>query len=62
MAAEAVWQRGELLVLPMARLVAAWPDRMAGWIDDPTRWAVPLEMLLSAAVLGTLVVAVRSRR
>ena len=61
-AAEAVWQRGELLVLPMARLVAAWPDRMAGWIDDPTRWAVPLEMLLSAAVLGTLVVAVRSRR
>jgi hypothetical protein len=51
--AEGLYQRGELIIFPVARLIISWPARMANWVNDPWRGATPLEILLS---LGTLLV------
>ncbi|MBT3248929.1 MAG: hypothetical protein HN361_08780 [Actinobacteria bacterium] len=51
--AEGLYQRGELIIFPVARLIISWPARMANWANDPWRGATPLEILLS---LGTLLV------
>jgi len=48
-----LYQRGELIIFPVARLIISWPARMANWVNDPWRGATPLEILLS---LGTLLV------
>lgn len=57
--AEGAGHQGELVVLPVARLARDWPARMAGWTDDPGRWAVPLELLVTVAAVTTLALLVR---
>ncbi len=57
--AEGAGHRGELVVLPIVRLLAGWPDRMAGWVDDPGRWAVPLEVALTVVAVATVALLVR---
>ena len=47
---EAVLYQGDLLVLPIARTIAATPERIAHWFTDPTRWPVLWEILLAAIV------------
>ncbi len=49
--AEGLVHRGDLLVIPVGRLIGDWPARIGNWIDDPVRWATPLEALLTIAVL-----------
>ncbi|MEE2768058.1 MAG: cytochrome c biogenesis protein CcdA [Actinomycetota bacterium] len=50
-ATEGFGYQGDLLVLPVTRVVGGWPSRGVRWFDDPTRWAVPLEVLLTSAVI-----------
>jgi len=45
--AEGLFHRGDLVVLPVGRLVGGWPARMLNWVDTPWRWATPLELLLT---------------
>lgn len=45
--AEGLSHRGDLVVLPVGRLVGGWPARMLNWVDTPWRWATPLELLLT---------------
>ena len=52
---EGLSHRGDLVVVPTLRIVAGWPDRVSGWFDNPSRWAVPLEVLLTATVLLAVV-------
>ncbi len=59
--AEVAVHRGELVVLPVARVVLAWPARMANWVAEPARWAVPLEVLLTAAALLTVATSAWAR-
>lgn len=49
--AEGLIHRGELVVVPIGRLIGGWPDRVRNWIDEPWRWASPLEILLTATIL-----------
>jgi len=64
--AEGIVHRGDLVVVPVGRLVADWPARIGNWLDDPWRWATPLEALLTVAVVltayGTVRGAVDGRR
>ncbi|MEE2958529.1 MAG: cytochrome c biogenesis protein CcdA [Actinomycetota bacterium] len=49
--AEGIVHRGDLVVVPIGRLVGDWPARIGNWLDEPWRWATPLEVLLTVAVL-----------
>jgi len=64
--AEGVVHRGDLVVVPIGRLVGDWPARIGNWLDEPWRWATPLEVLLTVAVLllvyGTVRGTVAGRR
>ena len=51
---------GEFLVLPLARFIAGWPDRIGNWFSDPVRAGVPLEMLV--VVLAAWIVRRRVSR
>ena len=51
---ELLGYQGNLIFLPLLRLFFKWPDRISGWFDDPIRWAVPLEVLLTITFLLTL--------
>ena len=46
----AVVRRGDLVVVPVGRLVADWPARVTNWVDQPWRWATPLELLVTLAM------------
>ncbi|MDG2428632.1 MAG: cytochrome c biogenesis protein CcdA [Acidimicrobiales bacterium] len=48
---EGLIHRGDLLVLPVGRLISNWPGRVGGWFDNPGRWATPLEALLTITFL-----------
>jgi len=51
--AEGLVHGGDLVVLPVGRLAVTWPARVGNWVDQPWRWATPLEAL--ATVLVALV-------
>ena len=51
--AEGLVHGGNLVVLPVGRLAVTWPARVGNWVDQPWRWATPLEAL--ATVLVALV-------
>jgi len=57
--AEGLVHRGDLVVIPVGRLIGDWPGRIGNWIDDPVRWATPLEALLTIAVLLVVWASVR---
>ncbi|MEZ5168260.1 MAG: cytochrome c biogenesis CcdA family protein [Acidimicrobiales bacterium] len=42
------YNRGEFVLLPVARFVIGWPARIAHWFTDPLRFGVPLEMVFVA--------------
>ncbi len=42
----------DFVALPLWRFVSGWPERVGHWFTDPSRWGVPLEILLAAMVLG----------
>jgi len=48
--AEGLFHRGDLVVVPVGRLVADWPARVTNWVDQPWRWATPLELLVTLAM------------
>ena len=48
--AEGLFHRGDLVVVPVGRLVAYWPARVTNWVDQPWRWATPLELLVTLAM------------
>ena len=52
--AEGLVHRGDLMVIPVGRLIGDWPARIGNWTDDPLRWATPLEALLTVAVALTI--------
>ena len=52
--AEGLIHRGDLMVIPVGRLIGDWPARIGNWTDDPLRWATPLEALLTVAVALTI--------
>ena len=45
------FNRGEFILLPLARLVAGWPARIGHWFTDPARWGVPIEVAVTALVV-----------
>ena len=47
---EAIQFQGDLLVLPIARTIAAIPERVGHWFTDPGRWPVLWELLLAVIV------------
>ena len=47
---EAIQYQGDLLVLPIARTIAAIPERVGNWFTDPGRWPVLWEVLLAVIV------------
>ena len=57
--AEGLVHRGDLVVVPVGRLVGDWPNRIGRWFNDPWRWATPLEALLTIAALLIAYGAVR---
>ena len=59
---EAVTYQGDLLILPIARTVAATPERVGNWFTDPGRWPVFWEVLLAAIVGIALWIRLRRRR
>nr|MCS5677115.1 hypothetical protein [Acidimicrobiales bacterium] len=65
--AEGLFHGGDLVVLPVGRLVVTWPVRVGNWVDQPWRWATPLEAVATALVALVAYgvvrgVMVRSRR
>ncbi|WP_420620849.1 cytochrome c biogenesis CcdA family protein [Candidatus Poriferisocius sp.] len=56
---EAIQYQGDLLVLPIARTIAAIPERVGNWFTDPGRWPVLWEVLL--AVIVGIVLWIRFR-
>ena len=48
--AEGLVHGGDLVVLPVGRLAVTWPARVGNWVDQPWRWATPLEALATALV------------
>ncbi len=44
---EGIIYKGEMLVFPLFRLFINWPSRMSNWLDEPTRWATPLEVFFT---------------
>ena len=54
---EGLGHRGGLVVVPTLRGIAGWPDRISEWFGAPIRWAVPLEIFLTATVLLILVLS-----
>ncbi len=48
---EGLVHRGDLVVVPVSRLVGDWPGRIGNWIDHPVRWATPLEAVVTIVVL-----------
>ncbi len=59
---EAILYRGNLLVLPIMRTVAAIPERMGNWFTDPGRWPVFWEVLAAVIVATVLWVRLKPRR
>ena len=59
--AEGIVHRGDLVVVPIGRLVGDWPARIGNWLDEPWRWATPLEVLLTVAVLLLVYGTVRAQ-
>ncbi|MBH99173.1 MAG: hypothetical protein CL467_01035 [Acidimicrobiaceae bacterium] len=47
---EGLFHRGDLVVIPVGRLLLDWPARIGNWFSDPWRWATPLEVVLTLAV------------
>ncbi len=58
-ATEGIIHRGDLLVVPVARLIGDWPARISRWFDDPVRWATPLEVLITMTVLLVAFASIR---
>jgi len=50
-AGEGLIYKGEMLTLPLYRLLLHWPSRMSNWLTDPSRWATPLEIFLTLFIL-----------
>ena len=48
--AEGLFQRGNLVVVPVGRLLLDWPARVSNWVDRPWRWATPLELVVTLVV------------
>ena len=48
---EGLIYRGEMLALPLYKLLLNWPSRMSNWLTDPSRWATPLEIFLTLFIL-----------
>ena len=44
---EGIIYKGEMLVFPLFRLFINWPSRISNWLDEPTRWATPLEVFFT---------------
>ena len=57
---EGIMYRGELALFPVVRVAIAWPARISHWLSDPARWAVPLEVLVTATVLVILLTWTRA--
>ncbi len=57
---EGFGHRGELILFPILRLVYDWPNRIKNWVNLPLRWAVPLEILISAVMLTSLLFCIKS--
>ncbi|CAI8361715.1 MAG: Uncharacterised protein [Acidimicrobiales bacterium AG-410-I20] len=49
-AGEGIIYRGEMLIFPLFRLFIDWPSRMLNWVNEPTRWATPLEIFLTFSI------------
>ena len=48
--AEGLFHRGNLVVVPVGRLLLDWPARIPNWVDRPWRWATPLELVATLVV------------
>jgi hypothetical protein len=57
---EGIMYRGELVLFPVVRVAIAWPERISHWLSDPVRWAVPLEVLVTATAVLVLLTWVRA--
>ncbi|MDP6077994.1 MAG: cytochrome c biogenesis protein CcdA [Acidimicrobiales bacterium] len=57
---EGVMYRGELALLPIIHVAMTWPSRISHWLSDPIRWAVPLEVLVTATTALILLTWVRA--